>query len=284
VFIYLVVIHAGYLMYSAIVDKDRRISSIVSAIIIAAPVAWVFLWSPLTFFSDANFQSSALRAAVLSDHETVSCVEGEQIKQVLGAYVRSINADPSVEDKLSKAKTYIERYYIFALANSYRLDQPSHPMYKEEGIRQIVDASQGSVLARVVEAAANCNRWRNTDFTIQVVRTSFGIAPGMRPFTPSDFFNFPLSFYLSCVALLLALLVLVAEQRYTLVFLTAYAVSLHLAMVFIVALKQGGESRYTNTTEPLFILGAGMGGAAVIQTLLRLASRRFQRITLPRQD
>jgi hypothetical protein len=78
--------------------------------------------------------------------------------------------------------------------------------------------------------------------------------------------------------IILALVILTFVRNYAFSILILLCVGIYLGMVFIVAMKQGGESRYTDIVEPFYVLATAMACAALIQEMLLFLGRRTKAI------
>jgi ABC-type Fe3+-siderophore transport system permease subunit len=125
----------------------------------------------------------------------------------------------------------------------------------------------------MLDAAGKCNLWRNIDYMMLSTKMMLGLTPVLTPWVTRKFFNYPYAFYISALLIVSAVLLLLLRRRYSLATIIVICVGIYLGMVFIVALKQGGENRYTDTVEPMFVLGVAIAASVLCQELLqRLAS------------
>jgi hypothetical protein len=88
-------------------------------------------------------------------------------------------------------------------------------------------------------------------------------------------------FYLSAIIIAMAVVRLTLVRRLDLAILILYSAAIYLGMVFIVAMKQGGESRYTDIVEPAYVLATAIACASLMQGLVDCAllfvSGRYRR-------
>jgi len=269
VFLYLIIIHSAFLLWIAVV---RRTPWTLAAIgIMGAPVIWLFVLSPVIFFSVANFQSAALRTAILSDVKTVECVEPHDSKTILAAYLRSIYT-PSLEKM-----DYLNRYYAFAIANSYRLNKSNHPIYDEPEMRSFDRPLSSTDINRMLQAAEKCNFWRNIDYIVFATKGVLGLSPVQAPQIERHFFKYSYALYLALAAIGLSIFLLILQRRYAFAFMISFCTAVYFSMILIVALKQGGESRYIDVVEPVFVLAIAMACSALCQELLRRIPASYSR-------
>lgn len=285
--LYLPVAHLLFILH-AFFWRRSITATLFSGGILIAPVVWALFFSQLQFFDVANFGSQSLRMAMFADQNTIDCVKGEELKTVFKAYVRSMHEDPVIKQHLPSVHTDIDRYYLFGATNMYRLEWVNHPIYQEAEIKPFLNS--GGLLPypfmlRMIDASSRCNLWRNINFSILTTKMILGLTPVLTVWVPRNFFNYPHAFLFSATAIVLALGLLWRSSRHGLFMLIILSVTAYFCTVFIVAAKQGGEGRYTDIVEPIFIFAAGVACAVLIESVLTGAGRiigcRKQASTLP---
>jgi hypothetical protein len=267
-FLYVPVIHLLFVVYF-IFAREALSGSLIGGLIVASSIVWVFLFSPVDFFSIANHSSQLLRTAMFSDQRTVECVKDEDIKALLAAYINSINTEPTIREQAANIRNDVDRYYVFALANIYRLNLPNHPIYKDGTISPLLNGSgllPADKIERLAHQASRCNLRRQTEFFILISKMTLGLTPVLTPHAPRNFFNHELAFYVSFLMIVLALIVQIYQRRYWMSVLISLPVSFYFLMLFIVSAKQGGEARYMSVVEPLYVLGTAMAVSCPLQT------------------
>lgn len=269
VFLYVPVFQLLLIAFFAVTRRTIWTPAI-SALIVAIPLTWVFLFSPIEFFSLANRSSQDLRTAMFSDDATVECVQDKNAKVVLSAYIKSIYDEPSIQAQAANIRNDIDRYYVYALANIYRLNLPNHPIYKNSAIQPLLSDGllSDELIASMSNAAGRCNLWRSVSFFILTTKMILGLTPVLTAHAPRYFFAYRGMFYLSSLLIVVALAMSIHRGRYALPFFIILSIGIYFILVFIVAAKQGGEARYTNTVEPLFILGTAVACAYLVEGAL----------------
>lgn len=270
----------GHLAMVIVLAWRRRSWSLatLSGAATAVTIAWILLWSPVHFFSDAAFQSSLLRTAVLSDASTADCIADPSERRLLSLYLASI-ADKTHSPATAGAN-YVRRYFDFGLANSYRIWMPDHPIYRQPGIAQLLDDGQLPVplINRMLASAFRCNLARNVEYTAYNTAMMLGLTPVITPHAPHYFFKsiwvLPVS-----LALLLSAGLLAFRRSDSAAFIAiTVPVLFYFGTIAIVALKQGGEARYSRVVEPLFVLSVAIAVSylvnAVTQGTMKVGNRR----------
>ncbi len=220
-----------------------------------------------------------MRTAVLSDAKTVECVKDQRSKAILAAYIKSIY-DPSTAEM-----NYIQRYYALASRGVFALEQPDHPIYKQPEVQAVFKGKFPELdvprmrngkksglppveIQQMLDAAQKCNAWRNAEYMLLSTEMMLGLTPVLTPFVARTFFKSPYAFYLSSLIIASAVLLLLWRRKHALPIIMAMCVGIYLSMVFVVALKQGGEDRYTDTVEPMFVLGVAIASAVLCSELM----------------
>lgn len=275
VFLYVIFAHVFFIAASLFFRVFK--ASLASALVVAIALIWTFFFSPVQFFSDADLASKILRTAMFSDQETVNCLTDPELKVILSAFVKSIDEDPEIQRQAPNMRNDIDRYFVFALANIYRLYLPAHPIYTNPAVKPFLDSSgvlPNSLVYRMVNAAGACNFSRSVRFFILTTRMVLGLTPVLTSHAPRKFFQFPWVFYLSATLIAMAVVSLTLVKKFELAILILYSAAIYMGMVFIVALKQGGESRYTDIVEPAYVLATAIASAALVQELFGFLARR----------
>src|SRR5262249_10883194 len=137
-------------------------------------------------------------------------------------------------------------------------------------------------ISRMLVAAQACNARRNIDYMLLSTQMMLGLGPPLTPYVTRTFFTSRYTFYVSSLLLISAALLLLRQRRHGLLIVMTMSAAIYVSMVFIVALKQGGEDRYTDTVEPMFVLSVAIAaavlGAKLIDLLARNASGRWKQV------
>jgi hypothetical protein len=283
-FLYIPVLHLGWVLY-LLVFRPQKVFSLSNCALLATAFVWVFWLSPTHFFTLADFVSRLARVGMFSDERTIDCIKDADIKVVLSTYLKSIYSDESLKDAASAISNDLDRYYYIGINNLYRLDVRSHPIYKIDAIKSYLD-SRGlipeSLILKMVDEAGRCNFWRSAKFFGLVTAMTLGLTPQLTPHAPRKFFTYDFMFFIASGVITLALVTLLFSKEYSLASIILVSIGTYLLLLFIVALKQGGEGRYLDIAEPTFVLGTAIAVSALIERLpVLFASRRQLSIVTP---
>ncbi len=273
VFIYVPIVHIVAALLIA-VWRGSWLATAVNAAVVAVMFGWFIFWSPVEFFSSADEVGDLQRTAVISSQSTVDCVTDPNEKVLLGAYLESIKDKSKVPLDEARPENYFKRYYDFAMAGVYHLEVKAHPIYQEPGIAKILN-KRGDIpdelMGRTLASARSCNFWRNMEFSIFNVEFMLGLKSVQWPFAPPHyFFQSPLLSYV-CISVIVVGLSIAAFRRHVWwLFLVGMPLLIYFMAIAIIALKQGGESRYSFIVEPLFVLSAVASFFAIVDQVGRV--------------
>src|SRR5262249_34367420 len=107
--IYIAIIQLALLAWIAWRRRSIRAGAIAAAPFVLG-LAWFLLFSPTSYFSEADQKSEALRVAVLSDEMTVSCIPDADSKTIVRAYIHSAYASPNVMPLWGDIHNDVQRY------------------------------------------------------------------------------------------------------------------------------------------------------------------------------
>jgi hypothetical protein len=265
VFLYLPLLQVALLCF-CICTRKTVLSASIGVLVATVPIIWVFFFSPVEFFSIAARQQQLLRAAIFSNQRTVDCVAGKDVKTVLSAFIKSAEKVSAIDQRV--VNNDIDRYYLMGTSSIYWVNLPTHPIYQDETIKPYlnkVGLLPNDLVARMLQEAGSCNRWREIGFFVLTTKMVLGLTPVLNPDIRRQFFATSYSFYLSAFILAIALGMLIGRQKYELSLIIGLSAAIYLAMVFIVAATQGGEDRYTFVVEPLFVLSVALAFSSIIQ-------------------
>lgn len=243
---------------------------------------WFFVFSPTFFFAEAGGDSEALRVAILSDESTIDCVQDPELKPLIGAYIYSAYNAPGVLGKWAAVHNDIDRYMLFGFGNVYRFNFPQNPIYSDPVVKPYLGPNgllPSAVMGRAVAAAAACNRARDANFFVLVTKMVFGLTQPLTPHVPRRFFATERAFYISFWVLCAAIALALARGDLARTIIIAGLVVIHVLNVCIVGLKQGGESRYTFVTEPLYVAAFLFAAAYLLNSVVDLFALFRRRVT-----
>lgn len=228
----------------------------------ATPILAAFVWMAATaanhFFAEASYQAALLRTAVLSDGSTVACIADPQQKKLLAAYLEAVN--PETTSPATGVENYVRRYYDLGRANAYRIWRPQHAIYRNPdtaALRDNTGTLPAPLINGMIAAAGRCNLSSNIRYTLYNIAMMLGLTPVITPHAPHYFFIDSFIFPVSAILLLAGGLIACRRRDDWALFLVAAPVAIYAGTILIVAIKQGGEARYSGVVEPLFVLAVG---------------------------
>lgn len=276
-YVYVPIVHAAIFLFIAVKRRAPYVAA-GNAVLLGLTCAWFFLWAPTQFFNKADDWSAQLRTAVLSDQATVDCITEPKNKLILSAWLRSIENDTRFP--AGKLNDELRRYYDLA-GLSWKINLPEHPIYRERGIAALAGqngAMPTLTIRSMLLAAAHCNFGRNVAYSLFNVALMLGIV-GDAPYeraVPHFFFWTPIIFFVCCPLIFAAIAIALGRRDGWHLFALGMPSLIYFGTVAIVALKQGGEARYSFPVEPLFVLSAAISFAVVVRaSAARLFSHRF---------
>jgi len=242
--------------------------------------SWLFWWSPVTYFSATSYENDLLRTAVISDQATIDCVSDPSEKALLTAYLRSINGATSAKRSDGVERYYVQRYFDFALANSYRIDNfavadslgiagKEHPIYQEPGLALRDGQIPTELIHRMLRSAKACNVGKTIEFTAIKLAMMLGLTPDLSPVhAPRFFFRSPWVFVESVLLILSAMGVAIVNRDGWRLGAISISPAIYFGTILIVAFEQGGEARYSYIVEPLFVFSAAVSASYLIEKWL----------------
>lgn len=277
--LYLPILHLVIVLPVAVYRREWIFAAL-GLLLTSAMFSWLFWWSPVTYFSATSYENDLLRTAVISDQATIDCVSDPSEKALLTAYLRSINGATSAKRSDGVERYYVQRYFDFALANSYRIDNfavadslgiagKEHPIYQEPGLALRDGQIPTELIHRMLRSAKACNVGKTIEFTAIKLAMMLGLTPDLSPVhAPRFFFRSPWVFVESVLLILSAMGVAIVNRDGWRLGAISISPAIYFGTILIVAFEQGGEARYSYIVEPLFVFSAAVSASYLIEKWL----------------